>query len=154
MKTTVISPTAVHALKEALTKIFWIKRDQQSFIHMCVGNSQILSRIDWNDTKRNISATLIDTLSANQLEHKNDLLNLLANIVEMRDFSHLEKFEDGEEKVKSAKKAVEALRQLSQPYHDLMQEKNLAEKRKLDAEVALEKKILNNAKLVDLNNIW
>lgn len=85
-------------------------------------NKQILSYLDWNDYKRNICSRLIDLLVKNEEKTQNDLLKLVYELSNMNDFSHLKQLDDGEEKVKSAKEAIFALRKGSKGHLEQIKE--------------------------------
>jgi len=125
-----INPAAINALKNALTQIYWFKRDLRSFLINALDNSRILSQLNWDDYKRNIVGLLVDYLARNQDKYLNDLLNLIYAVCAIDDFTHLERLEDGQEKAKSARKAVDALRKLSEKHIELFEEKKNAEKRR------------------------
>ena len=100
-----IASGALIALKEALTSLYWYKSDLRSFLTSCLRDSRILSTLDWSDYKRNIVANLIDRLDRNQDLFQPDLLRLMSEVACVRDFSHLERLEDGEIK-KTARKLL------------------------------------------------
>ena len=100
---------AIIALKEALTSLYWYKSDLRSFLTSCLRDARILSTLDWSDYKRNIVANLVDRLDRNQDIFQPDLLRLMSEVACVRDFSHLQRLEDGEIKSDRAKSAVSAL---------------------------------------------
>jgi len=106
-----IASGAIIALKEALTYLYWYKSDLRSFLTSCLTDSRILATLDWSGYKRNIVASLIDRLDRNQDLFQADLLRLMTEVAHVRDFSHLKRLEDGDEKATRAKTAVEALRE-------------------------------------------
>ena len=137
----VIAPSAINALKEALTNIYWYKSDLRSFIMHSISDPTILSKLNWSDYKRNIVTTLIDFIAKHQETYQNDLLRLMSEVTKMTDFSHLKRLEKGEEKVKKAEESVEALRGLIKGHYDLIEEqKKLEERRKSAYEKILRNK--------------
>jgi hypothetical protein len=106
----IISPIAINALSEALTNIYWYKSELRSFLTQIISDPSILSKLNWEDYKRNISSTLVNFLARNQDLYKNDLLRLINEVCKMEDFSHLNRLEDGKEKERIARKSVEALK--------------------------------------------
>lgn len=128
----VIAPAAINALKEALTNIYWYKSDLRSFIMNTISEPAILSRLNWNEYKRNIVTILIDFLSRNQDSYQNDLLRLMTEVIKIRDFSHLERLEDGKKKAQKAKESVKALEALMKGHSDLVEEKKKYEERRKD----------------------
>jgi hypothetical protein len=125
-----IAPAAINALKEALTNVYWYKSDLRSFITNSISDTNILSKLDWSDYKRNIVTLLIDFLSRNQSIYQNDILRLMFEITKMADYSHLSRLEDGAEKVRKAKESVDALRGLVMEYFDLLEEQKLTEEQR------------------------
>lgn len=132
----IIAPAAINALKEALTNIYWYKSDLRSFIMNSISDPAILSRLNWNDYKRNIVATLIDFLSRHQNTYLNDLLRLMTEVIKISDFSHLKRLEDGEQKAHKAEESVKALEALMKGHSDLIEEQKKYEERR---KVAFEK---------------
>lgn len=125
-----ISATAINSLKKALATVYWYKSDLRSFLDHTISNKQILSYLDWNDYKRNICSRLVDLLVKNEEKTQNDLLKLVYEISNMNDFSHLRQLDDGEEKVKSAKEAVVALRKVSKGHLEQIKEQEEIENRR------------------------
>ncbi|HET7233693.1 MAG TPA: hypothetical protein VFJ16_27030 [Longimicrobium sp.] len=125
-----IAPAAINALREALTCVYWYKSDLRSFLQNTISDPAILARVNWEDYKRNIVATVVDYLARDQATHQGDLLRLMSEVVNIRDFSHLEKLEDGKAKAQSAKRAVAALDLLTKEHRDLEEEQKQAEARR------------------------
>lgn len=134
----IIAPAAINALKEALTNIYWYKSDLRSFIMHTISEPAILTRLNWNEYKRNIVTTLIDFLSLHQDNYLNDLLRLMTEVIKISDFYHLERLENGEDKVRKAEESVKALESLMEDHTDLIKEqKKLEERRKTAYEKSL-----------------
>jgi hypothetical protein len=126
----IISPVAINALSEALTNIYWYKSELRSFLTHTISDTTILSKLNWEDYKRNIVSTLVNFLAKHQDTYKNDLLKLITEVCKMNDFSHLERLEDGKEKAKTAKRTVEALRNQMAGHKDLVEELKKQEDRR------------------------
>lgn len=122
-----IAPAAVNALKEALTSVYWFKRDLRSFLLHSLSDPAILSRIDWDDYKRNIVTGLVEYLARNEATYQADLIRLMNEVARITDFSHLERLDDGHNKAKQAKDAVTALERLLAPHRELEEEQKRAE---------------------------
>lgn len=125
-----ISPPAIHALKEALTHVFWFKKDLRGFVSQTLRDPALVGRIDWDGYKRNAVTTLVDYMARNQAKHQEDLLALIEAVLQMEDFSHLRKLDDGEAKAQAAEAAVKALRRHAGQYSELRAEKERAEARR------------------------
>lgn len=133
----IIAPAAIQALKEALTLVYWYKKEMRSFLSQCISDPGILSRLNWTEYKRNIVATLVDHLVMNQEIYQRDIIRLMSEVSNITDYSHLRKLEDGERKAAEAKVAVEALRAQLKGYQDLEKEQNESEERRKQAHLRL-----------------
>lgn len=125
-----IAPAAIVALEEALSDIYWYKKDLRSFITRVIDDPRILAPLDWSDVKRNVVSRLVDSLSTSVERDTNQLLRLMNEVVRLDDFSHLAHIEDGTNKIDRAKKAVAALRKLLEPHQIIENEYLGAEKRR------------------------
>src|SRR5437016_3076455 len=105
-----IAPAALNALKEALSRVYWYKSDLRSFLTHCLSDASLISRLNWQEYKRNIVADLVDFLAKNENVYQRELLRLMHEVSSVEDYSHLERLDDGEKKAKDAKAAVQALR--------------------------------------------
>lgn len=85
-------------------------------------HKEILAVIDWDDTKRNIVARVINMLERNGEKTFSLLLQLLYTVADFADFSHLQRLVDGKEKEMKARNAVIALRQHVKGFHDIQKE--------------------------------
>lgn len=138
MQHKVIAPAAINALKQALTHAYWYKSDLRSFLVNTINNPSLLTRLNWNDYKRNIVTTLVEFLAREQDKYQGDLLRLIFEITRMKDFSHLRRLEDGDDKERRAREAVEALSELSEAHQALVDEqKEIEEKRRRNLEKRL-----------------
>jgi hypothetical protein len=122
-----VNAAAINALKEALTYIYWYKRDLRSFLVQTITNPNILSRLNWDNYKRHTVDQLVSYLACNQDKYLDEILNLIEVVCTFNDFSHLKRLEDGEEKANQAKNAVRALKKLSQAHLKLFDEKEKAD---------------------------
>jgi hypothetical protein len=125
-----IAPAAVVALKEALTDIYWYKKDLRSFLTQTISHTGIITRLDWDGYKRNIVSTSVDIMARDQERFQEELLSLMTEVARMEDFSHLKQLEDGDLKAKKAEQAVAALRKFIKPHDDLIKEQKEAEERR------------------------
>jgi len=128
-----IAPAAIQVLKEALTHIYWYKSELRSFLSHTLSDSTILSQLNWEDYKRNIIATLVDHLARNEEVYQRDIIRLIDEVTRINDFSHLRKLEDGIEKEKNAKNAVEALKKQLSGNQKIREQEKEAEKRREEA---------------------
>jgi len=125
-----IASAAIVALKEALTNLYWYKSDLRSFLTSTLTDPALLSRLNWDDYKRNVVGELIGFLERRQDEYQADLLRLLTEVARVDDFSHLEHLEGGKEKAVAARTAVRALRKLTEAHEALFDEQRRMEERR------------------------
>lgn len=128
-----IAPAAIQALKEALTHVYWYKSELRSFLSHSLSDPSILGRLNWDDYKRNIVATLVDHLAMNEEVYQRDIIRLMDEVARVNDFSHLRKLEDGKEKEEKAKNAVSALKKQLAGNQRAREEQKEAEKRREEA---------------------
>jgi len=133
-----LNPNAIVALKEALSQIYWYKRDLRSFLSNTLNNPAILGGINWDDYKWTIAERVVDTLIKHQNIALDDLLTLMSTVASMDDFSHLKRLENGDEKANNAKQAVLALRKYIAGHDTLINEKQKVEERKKEYAQKLE----------------
>jgi hypothetical protein len=118
-----ISVQTLLALKDALTNIFWTKKDLRQFIELTLENPLIVSTIDWTEnTKLESVSQIIDRMAKRQDLYQTDLLKLIQETGNFNDFSHLKMWDDAETKINKAKTAVEKLRNNTKGYFDTIEE--------------------------------
>jgi hypothetical protein len=118
-----ISTQALLALKEALSTVFWTKKDLRQFIELTIENALILSTIDWSEnTKFESVSQLIDRMAKRQDIYQNDLLKLIQETSNFNDFSHLKYWEDSETKIKKARESVDRLRNQAKGFFEKIEE--------------------------------
>lgn len=128
-----ISPSALIALKDALSKIYWYKQDVRKFVEYTIKNDKITSTIDWiNNTKYESISQLIERMNNRSDVYINDILNLLYQVSNFDDFSHFDRLNKGDvEKYKNdATLSVLALRKHCKGYFDNLEEIKQSEKAK------------------------
>ncbi len=69
-----ISPAAIHALKEALSTVYWYKSDLRSFLTVALGDPLVVNRLNWEDPKRNVVGNLVDFLAGDEARHQDALI--------------------------------------------------------------------------------
>jgi len=149
----IFSPAAIQALIEALTNIYWKRKDIRSFIYHTIDNKSIVATIDWENNLKNESiSVLIDRMINREDLYKNDLLKLFNAVMHFNDFSHLKYFEDPDSKIERAKTSVEALRKHAKGYFALKEEAERAEERKKAFESMMKEKLTFQQKIGELRN--
>ncbi len=133
MKTQKISTQALLALKDALSNIYWRKKELRQFIELTMENPYIVSTIDWQENPKYESVSqLIDRMAARQDIYQNDLLKLLQETSNFNDFSHLKYWDDKGDLTKRAKESVEKLRKQTKGYFDAIEELNKAAEKRVE----------------------
>jgi len=151
---TIISPAAINALKEALTHIYWTKKDLRSFVYNTLPDKAIVGTIDWQSNLKYESCNeLIDRLSAKPMFREN-LLALFKEVINFNDFSHLKKWEDPEQKIQKAKDAVNALRGHSKGYFELQEEEKAAKQRRSAAQERISNHTALKGKMEELHKVF
>jgi len=144
---------SIMSLREALTLIYWKRKDLKTFIYHTIDNNDIVTAIDFeNSTKEETVALLIERMLQRQSVYHDDILKLFNAVLHFKDFSHLRKWDDGEAKIKNAQNAVEALKKHASGYFQLEEEKKLAENRKRANEIMQREKEVARQKLVLLKD--
>jgi hypothetical protein len=152
MKNKIIAAAAINALKEALTSVYWYKSNLRSFIQHCISDPTILSKVNWEDYKRNIVSDLIDHLASDQATYMGDLLRLMSEVIKINDFTHLERLEDGREKARNAREAISALAKLYKTHEVIeAEQERIEESRKAAYEERLRNKAVTD-KLEELKS--
>jgi len=147
------SSESIMCLKEALIHIYWKRKDIRAFVYHTIENKLIITTIDWeNSTKEESVSILIDRMVQRNDIYANDLLALFDAVLHFNNFSHLEKWEDSQIKIKKAKSAVEALRKQASGYFQLKEEEERARQRKGAFEKMQKEKEFARAKLLTIKN--
>ncbi len=147
-----LSPAAIIALKEALCSIYWYKADLRSFLTSCLANKALVSSQNWDNYKRQIVADIIDSLTADQERYLGDLTRLCYEVTNIKNFSHLEQLDGGEQKARKAREAVVQLRQLVEPHQEKKKEEEDFAKRQKEREEKLKTNRAVREKLAELNS--
>ncbi len=125
-----ISPAAIHALKEALSTVYWYKSDLKSFLTSALGDPIVVNWLNWEDHKRNVVGSLVEFLARDEERHQDTLIRLMSDVAAIDDFTHLERLEAGAQKAKTAKAAVKALREYTKAHQDILDEQEAVARRR------------------------
>lgn len=147
-----ISPSALNALIEALVNIYWYKKDFRNFITNSVKDSSILSRINWDDTKRNIANYLVNSLSKLEDIYQCALIELMQDVVSIKDFSHLLRVEDGDKKIIKARQSVQALEKAMGNHKEIFEKEEKCKEARKQAVANINKKHCTDGKLSELKD--
>lgn len=149
------SPEAIMALKEALTHIYWKRKDIKMFVYHTIDNKLIVSTIDFEtSTKEESASILIDRMVQRLDLYYDDLLRLFDAVLHFKDFSHLKKWDDSERKIRNAQNAVESLRKQAKGYFQLQEEKERAKQRRESYEMIRREKEVARARLSQIRNTF
>lgn len=148
-----ISVQTLLALKDALTNIFWTKKDLRQFIELTLENPLIVSTIDWTEnTKFESVSQIIDRMAKRQDLYQKDLLKLIQETGNFNDFSHLKIWDDAETKIKKAKTAVEKLRNNTKGYFDTIEELKKTEQVRATNQAKIKESITYQQRLDELKS--
>lgn len=110
-----VSPAAMTALVEAVSSIYWYKKDLLRYLGQIVGQ-EIVARVDTSATKGEMVWALTTYMNERFSEHGEGLLELMVETSRFASFAHLERLDDGAAKVAKAKAAVAALGEYAGTY--------------------------------------
>ena len=126
----VFSAELLWALKEALASIYWKKADLRFFVQRTITHKEVVGIIDWSQTKNEICAQLINYMSNRQKTYKDDINRLIINVAKMDDFSHLRRWDEGNNLISRAHESVGKLRRISkQERNDDKEQQAIQQKR-------------------------
>ena len=134
METKKINPLAIVALKDALSTIYWYKKDLKLFLTNTLTDQTVFLYVDWEDYKRNIVDKIINLMVKNTNKYYDDLINLMLCVADIEDFTHLKHLEDGKLKIQQAHDAVKKLRRLTVGFELRMKEEIKSEENKKRAQ--------------------
>lgn len=126
-----ISANALMSLKNALSKIYWYKRDLRSFMSYSIKNNAIVSTVDWEgNSKFEVVSELVDRMERRPDIYFDDLIELIHSVCDFSDYSHFSRLPDGAQKRAEAREAVNALQRSCGDFFEQEKEKQQAEERK------------------------
>lgn len=126
-----INPSTIHALNEALSLAFWYKKDLRAFLSTALPDNQLVAQLDWTgEYKRNLVRQLTSTMCASEHKYQEELLDLILSTADMGDPLHLKRVEDGDRKYEEAVAAIAVLKDQVQPYRNLRDETEQADRRR------------------------
>jgi hypothetical protein len=127
-----ISTPAYQALRDALPVIYWYKKSFNSYLRTALRqHSELLSGLNFEATKREVSDELVDRLMRDEHIYQEATLRLMMEVANMSSFPELNRHEDAESLVAKAKAAVVELRAQTKVHEQL-----IIERERVDAERA------------------
>lgn len=133
-----MSFAGLDALREALAVAWWYKPDLERFVRTCVPHSEVVARLNFGMTKREVAAELTGFLGADA-RYTATVVDLMRELCSLdASFPHLARLEDGQLKVVAARAAIDALRQQYEVHSGLVAERAEAAERRAEAREASE----------------
>lgn len=147
-----ISPLALNALKEALSHVYWYKKDLLGFLKNSLQDALILTNAGCEPSllKRDIAGNLVDYLANDQERHLGSIRRLIQDACEFSSFSHLEKLDDGTNKATRAKEAVRALQEIVKDHDAISKEQAAATERRKQAAAHTQKLKASQQRLAEI----
>ncbi|MFD9030118.1 restriction endonuclease [Streptomyces sp. NPDC059567] len=118
-----INPSAYLALVEALTLIFWNKKPFELYLRgMLQDHSELLVRVDFGATKREVSGQVVNLLRANEARYLDLTIALMLDISAMESFPNLKNQVDADDMTAKAVAAVAELCRWTTKHQEVIQE--------------------------------
>lgn len=149
-----ISATAIQALKEALSTIYWYKSDLRSFLQHCVSDTKVIPYANWENYKRQIVSDIVDFLCSDQERFLGDIRRLFHEVTKMETFPHLEHLEDSKRKITKARSAVAELKRIIDIHDKVTHEDEIIEKRRQVEAEKLQRNMAVREKLAEIKNSY
>jgi len=107
-----INPAIYNPLIQALSTIYWYKKDLKTFLYSCFDEEHltILSKLDFDDKKYNIASKLVNLLIRNENTYQEEVIKLIKAVLSIKSFNHFDHLEDGLKFKDAALKNVAILR--------------------------------------------
>ncbi len=152
-----ITPQLITLSYEAALKSFWRKNALKKFLRGCNLSEKHLTTWDQDETKRSFLDRTFDLLQKND-KGKRFILQLAIALSEQMSFPDLRNWEDSEEKIKDAKKAVEELKQyLKRQNKEIVsqEEKDAARNKAHEQNQKIQRQLTDKSKLQNrLNSLY
>jgi hypothetical protein len=150
---TMYPPEVIESLKDCLRTIYWYKRQLRSFLENCRVPPEIAAAQSWDDPreyKAFIADKVVTALVDSGDTHLGAFRELVRRVIEMDDFSHLLREEDGRRLKREAEVNVERLRQLVTKHNDKVKEEEKSAKTRTEAAEARNTRKSRNSALIRL----
>jgi Restriction endonuclease len=119
-----IAPGAYLALGEALAVIYWNLRPFESFVRAALHEQpEILARLNFSATKREVATNLVDILAANERKYQAVTIGLMLEVSAMDSFPNLRQQQDAEYLTSRAAEAVSELRGWTRKHQQLVDDR-------------------------------
>lgn len=148
------NPYVLRALIEALCQIYWYKRDLRFFILKSICDQNVIAKLNFEDSKRNIATSLVEMLADKNDRCNEAIMYLMRTVSEINDFSHFDGLSNGIILKRQAQNAVNTLKKILNDHDKVREGENTNKKAKETASQTI-KKIKNiEAKLSELNSAY
>lgn len=154
-----INPAIYNPLIQALSTIYWYKKDLKTFLYSCFDEDHLilLSKLDFDDKKYNISSNLVNLLIRNEHSYQEEIIKLIKAILSIKSFNHFDHLDDGKKYKDIALKNVAILRKefgdYSEENPDVLDKHTINnQKRLLDFKAKLDEYYSNYFHLTKLSN--
>lgn len=112
MTNLVLSTELIITFKEALGIVFWYKNQLKNFLKQHISHLEILNQLNWDDNKKKIVSELIDLLVKDLGKYFQDIISLIAGLLQIEDFTHFDNLENGKFKADKAKESINSLKKI------------------------------------------
>lgn len=148
-----ISLAAYQALREALPAVTWYKSSFRTLLHTSLrDHPELLSRLNFSDSKRLISSALIDTLTSHENKYQDTTIQMMVDISAMDYFLDFERLTepDRTKLLNQAKSAVSNLRRVTKEFSKHQQEQDRI---RAEQAASAEKQEANRAATAELESL-
>ncbi len=148
------NPCVLRTLIEALCQIYWYKRDLHFFIKKSICDPNVVAKLNFEDSKRNIAASLVEMLADKNDRCNEAIMHLMREVSKVNDFSHFNGLSNGGILKYRAQNAVNALRKILNDHDKIRENENANKKAKEITSQAIVKFKDIEAKLSELNSAY
>lgn len=130
-----ISTAAYQALRDALPSVTWYKRPFEQLLRTTLrDNPELLSPLNFADTKRAVADALVDHLMQDEDRYQTVTINLISDLAAMTSFPDIEQLEepDRSARLATAKQSVARLKEISAQFSE---HRDAAERVAAEAEI-------------------
>ncbi|WP_336856039.1 restriction endonuclease [Sinomonas albida] len=135
-----VGPAIIKPLIDALSSVYWYKKDLREFLLSALPNNPEVRSLDPNLSKRDMVSGLIHTLHRKQNTYFDDLVRLILAVDDINDPGWLKQLTDGPERYAAAKAALRTLQTHVAPYRELRSEADQISDRQEQAKVREERR--------------
>jgi Restriction endonuclease len=121
-----IHPAAYGALHEALSVIYWYKRDLIQFIrHRVREHPELITGLDFTAYKRVFAEEFVDRLMEHEDRYRDLTLDIMLEVSQLESFPSLKRHADADKLLPAAHQAVASLRKWTKVHQGILEEREL-----------------------------